>query len=102
MFFIRCARRTATTLFQAIRKCIHPGTTINSHPWKAYDNIATISGMNYTVNYSKKFMNSSKATHTNSVKRMWLQAEKRNKRECVMKRTELDSYLCEFMWRQIN
>lgn len=56
----------------------------------------------YTVNHLTNFGNNSDVAYANSVEEMWSQAKRRNKQECGTKRARLDSYLCEFMWRQRN
>ena len=95
--------RTANTLLQCIKECIKPGTTIMSDLWKSYDKISEIPGMNFThyrVNHSKNFVDPVTGAHTQTVESLWAAAKIRNKKECGTRRSLLDSYLCEFVWRR--
>lgn len=95
--------RTAETLLSVIRECINPGTTIISDKWSAYKEIKEIPGMNFThltVNHSENFVDPATGAHTQRIESLWATAKRRNKKECGTSRDMLDSYLCEFMWRQ--
>ena len=95
--------RTAATLLPIIQASIPPGTTIISDSWRAYGGIAALQGMGYahqTVNHSLNFVDPQTGAHTQNVERSWRSAKRRNKRQCGTHRQMLDSYLCEWMWRQ--
>lgn len=97
--------RRRETLEECIRISIRPGSIIMSDMWKSYSGIEGIIGKDYrhcTVNHSKNFVDQETGAHTQSVESMWAKAKRRNKKECGTHRSMIDSYLCEFMWRQRN
>ena len=53
-----------------------------------------------TVNHSLQFVDPQTGAHTQNVERSWKSAKERNKRHNGTHRNMLDSYLCEWMWRQ--
>ena len=94
---------SAATLLPIIQTAIRPGTTIMSDLWRAYGGIVAIQGMGFnhlTVNHSLNFVDPLTGVHTQSVERSWKSAKERNKRHNGTHRHMLDSYLCEWMWRQ--
>ena len=94
--------RSAETLLTTIQECILPGTTIISDKWRAYSGIESLS-QNYKhlqVNHSENFKDPETGAHTNTI--LWGKAKMRNKRECGTARSLIDSYMCEFLWRQRN
>ena len=52
------------------------------------------------MNHSLNFVDPGTGAHTQTVERMWKSAKTRNKKECGTNRDLLDSYFCEFLWRQ--
>ena len=95
--------RSAATLIPVITQHILPGTTIVSDLWRAYNRIPTIPGMNYvheTVNHSENFVDPITGANTQRIERCWKSAKERNKRHNGTHRQMLDSYMCEYMWRQ--
>jgi transposase-like protein len=102
-FMFPIADRSAATLIPVITQHILPGTTIVSDLWRAYNNIPTIPGMNYThetVNHSENFVDPNTGANTQRIERSWKSAKERNKRHNGTHRQMLDSYMCEYMWRQ--
>ena len=95
--------RSAATLTAIITQAILPGTTIMSDMWAAYHDLPDLAGYNYThltVNHSENFVNPLTGAHSQTVECMWNLAKSRNRRHFGTHRQMLDSYLCEFMWRQ--
>lgn len=95
--------RSAATLIPVITQHIRPGTNIASDLWRAYSNISTIPGMNYThetVNHSRNFVDPNTGANIQRIERSWKKAKERNKRHNGTHRHMLDSYMCEYMWRQ--
>jgi transposase-like protein len=94
--------RSAATLMPIITQYILPGTTIMSDQWRAYNGIAAAAGMGYThetVNHSLHFINPNTGANTQRIERSWKSAKERNKRHNGTHRQMIDSYLCEYMWR---
>ena len=82
---------------------ILPGTIILSDRWGVYNGIQQQQGQKYThltVNHTYNFVDPISRTHTQNVENMWSRAKRRNKRHNGTHRQMLESYLCEFMWRQ--
>ena len=95
--------RTENTLLPIINYSIKANTTIISDCMRSYTNISTIPNRNYThvtVNHSQNFVDPNTRACTNTVESMWCKAKVRNKRHWGTHKSMLDSYLCEFMWRQ--
>lgn len=104
-FLYSVPNKNKDTLIACIKECILPGSVIISDLWKAYSTIERIEGYDfkhYTVNHSENFVDPSTGAHTQSIESLWAAAKRRNKIEAGTRRTMLDSYLCEFMWRQRN
>lgn len=93
--------RSANTLIPIIQNSIRPGTTIISDMWQSYNEIPNL-GNNYThltVNHSKNFVDPITGAHTQKIESTWNKAKSRNRKHFGTSRHLLDSYLCEFMWR---
>lgn len=101
-FLFSVPDRSANTLLPIIQQHIRPGTTIMSDEWAAYRDIPNVPG-NYnhlTVNHSQNFVNPLNNAHTQNVESMWNRAKAGNRSRWGTHRAMVDSYLCEFMWRQ--
>ena len=92
--------RSAQTLLPIIRDSIRAGTTIISDMWAAYGSIEATEFNHLTVNHSLNFVDPISGAHTQHIERAWKSAKERNKRQNGTHRHLLDSYLCEWMWRQ--
>lgn len=99
-FLVTVPNRNAETLLPIIKKYILPGTTVVSDCWRAYNRVGSEGFSHLTVNHSLHFVDPITKATTNHVERMWKEAKQRNKRECGTNRELLETYLCEFMWRQ--
>ena len=79
---------------------IFPGTTVLSDQWRAYNAIGTVPGSTHrTVNHSLNFVDPNTEVNTQRIERSWKVAKERNKRHNGTHRRMLDSYMCEYMWR---
>lgn len=99
-FLVAVPDRSKVTLMNCIKAYIRPGTTIMSDQWQAYRDIGSQGYVHQTVNHSYHFVDPDSGAHTQSIESMWRTAKMRNKKECGTARNLLDSYLCEFLWRQ--
>lgn len=91
--------RSAATLVPIICEAVLPGSIVMTDEWRAYRQLRDFFD-HRTVNHSYNFVNPLSGAHTQHVERMWRAAKRRNKRQNGTRRALLDSYLCEFMWRQ--
>jgi transposase-like protein len=94
--------RTEATLMACIEQKIAPGTTILSDCWSGYNALAAHPDYeHWKVNHSLNFLNPEhQDVHTQTIERLWRSAKEKNKKQFGTSRKMLDSYLCEFMWRQ--
>eukprot|EP00106_Octopus_bimaculoides_P016276 XP_014783718.1 PREDICTED: uncharacterized protein LOC106878887 [Octopus bimaculoides] len=100
-FMFTVPDRSATTLLPIIENNIRPGTTIISAEWSTYENIINSGRFQHlTVKNSLHFVDPTNTAHTQNSERLWKSAKEKNKRENGTHRALLDSYMCEFMWRQ--
>ena len=95
--------RAQETLLTCIKENIRPKTTIISDCFASYKNIKMLHGydyIHYTVNHSQNFVDPVTKKHTQNIENTWFLLKMRNKRQCGTARNMLQSYLCEFVWRQ--
>ena len=93
--------RSAATLLPIIGAHINNGTVIQSDEWAAYNgviNLAPVSSHD-SVNHSISFV-SPTGVHTNHIESYWNRAKIKLKRMRGCHRSQLPSYLDEFMWRE--
>ena len=98
-FLVPVPSRNASTLLPIIKNFIRPGTTIISDCWRAYNCLDNESYQHLTVNQTMNFVDPATAVAKKHVERLWHETKK-NKRECGIHTSTVDSYLSEFMWRQ--
>ena len=92
--------RSGPTLVPIIQQAIAPGSTIMSDMWAAYGGIQVMGFAHLQVNHTYNFIDPDTGAHTQNIENAWKNAKLRNKRQHGTRRTMLDSYLCEWMWRQ--
>ena len=98
-FLVAVPRRDAATLLPIITRYVAPGSTIISDCWRAYNTLGLQGYTHLTVNHSINFVDPNTGACTNHIENYWQHAKQRNKREYGTARTQLDSYLIEYMWR---
>ena len=88
-------QRNAATLLPIIQSHIHPGTTIHSDQWAAYNNVRTLPGIggHRTVNHSVEFV-AADGTHTQYIESYWNRVKGKLKR---MKVPTLINWLVTWM-----
>ncbi|KCZ78879.1 hypothetical protein H311_00069 [Anncaliia algerae PRA109] len=99
-FLLLVAQTIAFTLILTIRTYIRPGSNIMSDLWKTYDTISHYYYEQLRVNHKIHFNNHETGANTQGIENLWMNANRRNKKECGTKSELLESYLIEFMWRQ--
>ena len=102
-FLVCVDRRDAQTLIPIIQQYILPRTTIQSDEWAAYGALRNDPNyIHHTVNHSVHFVDPTTSTHTQNIENIWMHARMKEKKQCGVRRSLFDSYLLEFMWRQIR
>ncbi|CAL4206897.1 unnamed protein product, partial [Meganyctiphanes norvegica] len=92
--------RDVATLFPIILKVVQPESIIHSKEWRAFSKIQGLSNMESTVDHMISFIEVDSSEHKQKIEAYWrkhksyLTAMKGTKRSC------LNSYLQEFMWRE--
>ena len=94
--------RSEATLLSIIQQSVLPGATIMSDMWAAYGSIAAMGLTHLQVNHTYNFVDPVTGAHTQNIENSWKNAKSRNKRQHGTHRAMVDSYLCEWMWRQRN
>jgi len=93
--------RSAANLIPIIRDAILPGSTIFSDEWSSYSTVRNLPGFRHlTVNHSLHFVDPITGAHTQNIECHWKNAKRRNKKHHGTHRQMVESYLCEWMWRQ--
>ena len=94
-------QRDAATLLPIIQAHVNQGTVIWSDCWAAYNNVIALPSImgHDTVNHSIEFVALS-GVHTNHIESYWNRAKIKLKRMRGCHRSQLPSYLDEYMWRE--
>ena len=99
-FLFTVPDRSGPTLLPIIQGSIRAGSTIMSDMWAAYGGIGALGFTHLQVNHTFNFVDPNTGAHTQNVENNWKNAKMRNKRHHGTHRQMVESYLCEFMWRQ--
>ncbi|CAF3281361.1 unnamed protein product [Rotaria sp. Silwood2] len=101
-FLVPVDHRDSQTLLPIINQYILPGTTILSDEWRAYYPLSNHPDfVHQTVNHSQNFVDPTTGAHTQNIENTWMRAKRKQKTHCGIHRSLFDSYLQEFIWRQI-
>jgi transposase-like protein len=92
--------RKKETLLKIIKEKCLDYTTIMSDKWSAYGSIPELNFKHLTVCHSKNFKNPITGACTNAIEGLWSQFKKRIKEMNGVSRSQLQSYIDEFMFRQ--
>ncbi|XP_067124164.1 uncharacterized protein [Centruroides vittatus] len=99
-FMVAVDRRNASTLLPVLQQFVLPGTTAVSDLWAKYKVDENVEYRHLTVNHSVNFVDPATYATTNRAKCIWQKAKEKNKRRFGTRRTTLDNFLAEFLWRQ--
>ena len=99
-FTYAVADQNAATLLPISQVSVLPSATVVSDLWRAYNTVSNHGYQQLTVNHSLNFVDPVTGAHTQNIECSWKNAKQRNKRHHGTHRSMLDSYLCEWMWRQ--
>ena len=96
-------RRNAETLLPIIEKVVKPGSIIYSDEWRAYGRISENPDYEHqTVNHTLHFVDPKTGVHTQNVESYWNKQKNKIKRMCGCRRSQLKSYLDQYMWLERN
>ena len=93
--------RRTSTLLPIINNVCLPGTTIHSDQWPAYRQICD-NFVHYTVNHKINFVDPTTGVHTQNVESYNNRLKMPIKAMKGIKKSSIDSYLIEFMWKERN
>ena len=96
-FMYRAEDRSAATLLPIIADSVLPDSNAHSDLWRAYNDVGAIGFQHF---HSLNFVDPNTGSYTQNVERSWKSAKERNTRRNSTHRSLLDSYFCEYMWRQ--
>ena len=93
--------RDAATLLPIIEDHVRPGTVIWSDSWAAYNGVRQLPPVqgHSMVNHSIEFTTPA-GVHTNHIESYWNRAKLKLKRMRGCHRSQLPSYLDEFLWHE--
>ena len=95
--------RTRATLLPIIQAHTHPGTIIHSDDFSTYRNaVAQLPNVarHGVVNHSLNFVDPLTGIHTQHIESYWNRVKAKFKQMKGVQRTQLATYLDEFMWRE--
>ena len=94
------ANRSADVLLPIISRVCRPETVIHSDQWAAYRQIQDRCGLSHrTVNHSVHFVDPSSGVHTQHIESYWARMKQKIKAMKGASRSQLQSLLDEFMWK---
>ena len=94
------AQRDAATLLPLVQQYTKPNTEVWSDEWRAYNNVGSLANVSrhQTVNHSLHFKDPVTGAHTEHIESYWNRVKTKLKRMKGCHRSQLPSYLDEFMW----
>ena len=66
----------------------------------AYNGVGALGFQHFAVNHSLNYVDPVTGSRRQNIERSWKSAKERNKRQNGTHRPMLDSYFCQWMWRQ--
>uniref|UniRef100_A0A5S6Q3C2 DDE_Tnp_IS1595 domain-containing protein n=1 Tax=Trichuris muris TaxID=70415 RepID=A0A5S6Q3C2_TRIMR len=99
-FLARVADRSAATLINVIKENVAAGSTVITDEWRGYYRLSSEHYTHLRVNHSINFVDRVTGAHTQTVESLWSHAKQGNKARRGTHRSQIDSYLCEFVWRR--
>ena len=84
---------------EVIKEWIHPGTTVVSDCWRAYDCLSSKGFVHESVNYSKNLVDPDSRAHTQHIERTWREVRGRIPR-FGRKEKHMVGYLAEFLFKR--
>lgn len=95
--------REALTLLSIIYEKCNRGTTVYSDCWSSYNKISNFKDFKHqTVNHSLNFVDPNTGTCTNKIESLWNACKHKFKEMHGCKRSKIQSYIDEFVWRYNN
>ena len=91
--------RKSSTLIPIINDICLPGTIIFSDEWASYQNIDKNLYLHDTVNHTLHFVDPESGVHTQNIESLWSSIKRKFKYMKGIHKSQLQSYLDEFMWR---
>ena len=70
-FLVSVPSRGSNMLLEVVREWIHPGTTVVSDCWKAYDCLSSEGFVHESVNHSKNFVDPDTRAHAQNIGKTW-------------------------------
>jgi len=98
-FLVPVPSRGSDVLLEVIQQWIHPGTTIISDCWKAYDCLSSEGFVHESVNHSKNFVDPHSRAHTQNIERIWREVRGGIPR-FGRKEAHMVGYLAEFLFKR--
>ena len=94
------AQRDAATLLPLVQQYTKRNTEVWSDEWRAYNNVGSLANVSrhQTVNHSLHFKDPVTGVHTEHIESYWNRVKTKLKRMKGCHRSQLPSYLDEFMW----
>ena len=102
-YFQVVERRDIATLDPIITKCIRPGTEVFTDDWAAYRGMAgRINNVaaHRVVVHARHFVDPVTGVHTQEIESCWNSLKLEQKTRRGIRKSDLQSYLDERMWRQ--
>ncbi|KFD49264.1 hypothetical protein M513_09816 [Trichuris suis] len=99
-FLVPVENRSSRTSIPLIRQYIRPGTTVMTDCWAVYRSLSREDFTHLSVNHSINIVHPVTGAHTQTVKSLWAEVKRSNMLRCGRRRSELDSYLRDFVWRR--